>query len=255
MGKFFDEIPSFLFRWIEEQEVFWVASAPLSSDGHVNVSPKGLRGSFRIINANKVWYQDVTGSGIETISHLRENGRITILFNAFQGPPRITRLFGKGTVHEFGTPEYDALISASERKPGSRSAIVIDVHKVGTSCGYGVPYYTFQGHRTKLLDLSDKAERKDRAAGAEYLDDDGLKAYWTLENLKSIDGLDGLSGAHKSDVIPQSIYDKARDLGEKVQNGMPSAEAYWNSGNVKFVVGLLLGLLISATYVRLGRVI
>jgi len=253
MGKFFDEIPRFLFPWIEEQEVFWVASAPLSPEGHVNISPKGLRGSFRIINANKVWYEDVTGSGIETISHLRENGRITIMFNAFQGPPRITRLFGKGTVHEFGTPEYDALIPTSERKPGSRSAIVIDVHKVGTSCGYGVPYYTFKGHRTKLLDLSDKAEREDRAAGAGCPTNDGLKAYWVLENLKSIDGLDGLSTAHISDAIPQSVYDKAKE-GGKVQDGVTLVGACWSSGNAKFVAGLSLGLMISASYARWGGI-
>jgi hypothetical protein len=254
MGKFFDEIPSFLFPWIEQQEVFWVASAPLNADGHVNVSPKGLRGSFHIINANKVWYQDISGSGIETISHLRENGRITILFNAFQGPPRITRLFGKGTVHEFGTPEYNALIPISDRKPGSRSAIIIDIHKVGTSCGYAVPYYTFQGHRTKLLDYYDKKESADRAAGAECPSDDGLKAYWALKNLKSIDGLDGLSNAHKSDVIPQSVYDKAKE-GRKEQNGVGSIGAYWNRGDLKFVAGLSLGLVMSATYVRLGGVL
>lgn len=113
MGKFFDEIPEFLVSWIQKQQVFYVASAPLDANGHVNVSTKGCDGAFHIVNARKVWYEDLTGSGmpsiavayrlilstvlgVETISHLRENGRITILFNAFEGPPRIVRLFGKG---------------------------------------------------------------------------------------------------------------------------------------------------------------
>jgi len=254
MGKFFDEIPSFLFPWIEEQEVFWVASAPLSPDGHVNISPKGVRGSFHILNKNQVWYQDLSGSGIETISHLRENGRVTIMFNAFQGPPRITRLFGKGTVHEFGSPVYDQLIPVGDRKPGSRSAIVIDVHKVGTSCGYAVPYFTFQGHRTKLLDFYEKRETADRAAGADCTPDNGLRAYWALKNLRSIDGLEGLSSAHKSDVIPQCVYDKAKE-GRLVQNGTTSPAVYQNTDNVKFLAGLVLGLVVSAIYVRLGKVV
>ena len=125
MGQFFDEIPSWLFPWIEEQEVFWVASAPLSPDGHVNISPKGLRGTFRIITPNKVFYQDISGSGglsalstrnrwtgvvnllirpgIETISHLKENGRITIMLSAFQGPPEDNEVVWEG----YATSELD----------------------------------------------------------------------------------------------------------------------------------------------------
>lgn len=118
MPEFFESIPSHLIPWLLEQPIFWVASAPLSKDGHVNLSPKGLKGSFRVSNPNEVWYEDLMGSGtslsrtrldyeylnfnhettgIETVSHVRENGRITLLFCALSGPPRIIRLFGRGT--------------------------------------------------------------------------------------------------------------------------------------------------------------
>ncbi|KAG8221681.1 hypothetical protein J3R82DRAFT_1966 [Butyriboletus roseoflavus] len=139
MGIIYDEIPDKLIEWIAKQKMFWVATAALN--GHVNVSPKGCIESFHILSKNCVWYEDITGSGIETIAHMREpgNARITILFHAFEGAPRILRLFGTGTVHEFGTPGYDTLIPAASRKAGSRAAIVIDVHRVATSCGFGIP--------------------------------------------------------------------------------------------------------------------
>ena len=137
MGKFYDTIPQELTPWILKQEIFWVATAPLSPEAHVNVSPKGVRDSFHVLSPTRVWYQDLSGSGVETISHLRENGRITLMFSAFDGPPRIVRLFGVGSVHEFGTPEYEELIPPENRRPGSRAAIVIDVHKVGSVSGFG----------------------------------------------------------------------------------------------------------------------
>ncbi|KDQ23187.1 hypothetical protein PLEOSDRAFT_1024841, partial [Pleurotus ostreatus PC15] len=164
MGQFFEEIPENLITWILKQQMFWVSTAPLKSDGHVNVSPKGLEGSFHVVDSRRVWYEDLTGSGNETIAHLRENGRITILFNAFEGLPRIARLFGKGTVYEYGTPEYEELLPPSVRKPGSRAVIMVDVYKVGTSCGYAVPYYDFKGHRSKLVDMSIPMQNLDRDA-------------------------------------------------------------------------------------------
>jgi len=203
---------------------------------------------------------------VETISHLRENGRITILFNAFQGPPRICRLFGTGTVHEFGTLGYDALIPVNERKPGSRSAIIINVHKVGTvsivyffrfrsccypslqqSCGYAVPLYIFQSHRTKLLEFFDKKENAERMAPPGGVSDDGLKAYWALKNMKSIDGLEGLSVAHKACTTPQSTFDKVEEM--KPQAAL--VESRRDTGNIKFLAGLSLGIFLSAFYVRL----
>ncbi|KAI0656851.1 hypothetical protein C8Q70DRAFT_1056432 [Cubamyces menziesii] len=209
MVKFYDHIPPDLIKWLLKQEMFCVATAPLSPDGHVNLSPKGLKGSFHIISPNRVWYQDITGSGVETISHLRENGRITLMFNAFEGAPRICRLWGIGTVHEFGTPEYETFIPPEIRRPGSRAAIVIDVHKVSTSCGYSVPYYEFKGHRQALLAYYDKRERKDREDPNLHADK-GLRAYWIDENLQSIDGLPGLAVAHKSGLTPD-CRDEMRD--------------------------------------------
>ncbi|KAI8983182.1 hypothetical protein BD414DRAFT_490178 [Trametes punicea] len=202
MGQFYESIPPSLVPWLLKQEVFWVATAPLSPEGHVNVSPKGVRDSLTVVSPNRVWYQDLTGSGVETISHLRENGRITLMFSAFEGAPRIVRLFGKGTVHEYGTPGYDALIPLENRRPGSRAAIVIDVHKVGTSCGYAVPYYEFKGHRQTLLQYFDKLERADQTVPGAHAED-GLKAYWERKNLRSIDGLPGMAHAPHAERVPE----------------------------------------------------
>ncbi|KAH0828564.1 hypothetical protein J3R83DRAFT_2833 [Lanmaoa asiatica] len=158
MAIFYDEIPDKHLEWIAKQKMFWVATAALN--GHVNLSPKGCIDSFHILNKNRVWYEDMTGSGIETVAHMREpgNARITIMFHAFEGAPRIFRMWGTGTVHEFGTPEYDALIPPAARKAGSRAAIVIDVHKVATSCGFGIPQYKFIGQRSQLERFCDNLE-------------------------------------------------------------------------------------------------
>ncbi|KAF9269726.1 hypothetical protein L218DRAFT_969526 [Marasmius fiardii PR-910] len=187
MVQYYDEIPTFLIDWIKKQFVFWVATAPLSPDGHVNVSGKGIKGTFHIVNNSEVWYEDLTGS-CETMSHLRENGRITIYFNAFEGPPRIARLFGKGRVFEFGTPEYNALLPPEKRSVGSRSVVVVDVHKVATSCGYAIPFYDFKAERPKYNDVASKIEGKDWASPTDIASG-GLKEYWKKMNHTSIDGL------------------------------------------------------------------
>ncbi|KAL1940578.1 hypothetical protein VTO73DRAFT_8013 [Trametes versicolor] len=216
MGKFYESIPPEIIPWLLKQEVFWVATAPLSPEAHVNVSPKGVRDSFHIISTTRVWYQDLSGSGVETISHLRENGRVTLMFNAFDGPPRIVRLFGTGTVHEFGTPEYDALITPETRRPGSRAAIVIDVHKVGTSCGYAVPYYEFKGHRQVLLDFFATREAADQSDPNAHANK-GLKAYWEEKNMRSIDGIPGLAYAPTVERMPQ--YRKEMKPAGNAENG------------------------------------
>uniref|UniRef100_A0A0W0G3N5 Pyridoxamine 5'-phosphate oxidase putative domain-containing protein n=1 Tax=Moniliophthora roreri TaxID=221103 RepID=A0A0W0G3N5_MONRR len=161
--------------WIRD-ELFWVATAPLSD----NVSGKGVEGTFHVVDNRKVLYEDLTGSGCETISHIRENGRITVYFNAFEGPPRIARLFGKGTVYEFETPEYNDLIPPEKRKPGSRSVIMVDVHKVAKSCGYAIPFFESKSHRNKLIQWVTPKEK-------------GLKAYWAQNNSTSLDGLPGMN--------------------------------------------------------------
>ncbi|EEB93529.1 hypothetical protein MPER_07797 [Moniliophthora perniciosa FA553] len=182
MGQLLEEIPPFLIDWIKLQHIFWVSTAPLSADGHINLSGKGNDGGkFHIVNSRKVWYEDLTGSGCETISHLRENGRITIYFNAFEGPPRIARLFGKGTVYEFGTPEYNSIIPPEQRSPGSRAVIMVDVHKVGTSCGFAIPFFDFKSYRTKYDGTAIRFENSDIAAQEENIETggkEGLKSSW-----------------------------------------------------------------------------
>lgn len=153
MGQFFEAIPESLIKWILAQKVFWVATAPLSSSGHVNVSPKG-GGHFGVIDTKTFWYLDLTGSGNETISHLYEpnNGRITVMFNAFEGPPRIVRLFGHGRVLENGTPGFQTFVKKHEVKllPGARAIILVNIHQAASSCGFSVPFFEFKEWRTTL---------------------------------------------------------------------------------------------------------
>ncbi|KAG6334856.1 hypothetical protein ID866_4232 [Astraeus odoratus] len=225
MGISCDSIPDSLIEWLLKQQIFWVATAAMT--GHVNVSPKSTSGCFHIADKNKVWYEDLTGSGIETIAHLREpgNGRITILFHALEGAPRILRMWGTGVVYEFGTPEYDAFIPPEKRKAGSRAAIVINVHKVATACGFGVPLYKFQSHRTSLERLWDSFETFDRSSASPSTDlavqslskdsekvgphPKGIKAWWTTENLSSLDGLPGLQHAHQTYAVPTSAFNRS----------------------------------------------
>ncbi|GAA5839951.1 hypothetical protein JCM9279_005219 [Rhodotorula babjevae] len=229
MGAFYDQIPDSVIDWVKEQHIFWVATAPLAASGTVNVSPKGYE-SFNIVSPTAVWYLDCTGSGNETISHLREpgNGRLTIMFSAFSGPPRILRLFGTGRVYERDSAAFNALLPVGDerRLPGARAIIWLDVERVGTSCGYSIPFYQYEGDRMRLLEHFEPKEAADRA----YLDShpssppptspstttassstpstptvvpahaaasvkDGLRAYWRLKNAESVDGLPGLEAA------------------------------------------------------------
>lgn len=162
--------------WIEKQKMFFVGTAPLSSDGHVNLSPKG-GDSFRILGPLEVAYLDYTGSGAETIAHLRENGRMVIMFCAFEGAPQIFRLHGTGTAHLKGSDEYERLATHFPQNAGARAIIHLDVKRVADSCGYSVPLYEYQGDR-EVLDkwASKKGE-------------DGIVAYQQEKNLQSIDGL------------------------------------------------------------------
>ncbi len=176
MGAVHDDISPDLARWIGEQPMFFVATA--ARDGHVNVSPKGLD-TLRVLGPRKVAYLDLTGSGVETIAHLHENGRITLMWCAFEGNPRIARVHGAGAVHTFGTPAFDAFASRFPALPGRRSVIEVDVERVSTSCGYAVPIMRYEGARDRLLDWARKKG-------------DGLPDYWADKNGESIDGLPGL---------------------------------------------------------------
>jgi Pyridoxamine 5'-phosphate oxidase len=176
MAASFSEIAPDLAEWMQEQPLFFVATAP--KDGHVNVSPKGYD-TFRVLGPRRAAYLDLTGSGIETIAHLRENGRITVMFCAFAGNPRIARIHGSGRVHELGTDGYDALAPAFADLPGARAIIEIDADRISTSCGYAVP----------LMDLVEDRDRLEQWAVAKG--HDGLVAYRETKNATSIDGRPG----------------------------------------------------------------
>lgn len=176
MADTLPEISDDLATWWRAQPVFFVATAPLSGDGHVNVSPKGLD-TLRILGPSRVAYLDLTGSGAETIAHVRENGRITLMACAFSGKPRISRFYGTGTAHLLGTAEFDALAGEFPDLAGARAIIEVDVDRVTTSCGYAVPLLDTVEDRTRLLDW------------AESKGSDGLAAYRKRKNTRSIDGL------------------------------------------------------------------
>ena len=179
MGKVYAEIDARLQGFIAKQQVFFVATAPLRERGHINLSPKGLD-SFRVLAPRRVAYLDLTGSGVETIAHLRENGRIVLMFCAFAGPPKILRLHGRGSVFEPDHPEFAALRVRFPEHVGVRSVIAIDVERISDSCGYGIPVYEFTGQRETLAEW---AGRKT---------DGELEAYRAQNNAHSIDGLPGL---------------------------------------------------------------
>ncbi len=176
MGRTFDEIPVHLIDWMEEQPVFFVASAPLAVDGHVNVSPKG-GDCFRVLSPTEVAYLDLTGSGAETIAHTRENGRLTVMFCSFGDKPMILRLHGEGRAVVPGDPRWDELVGRFPPNPGTRAVITLDVARTSTSCGYTVPRMELVGPRSTLDEWADRK-------GA-----DGLAVYRTEKNATSIDGL------------------------------------------------------------------
>ncbi|ACY97148.1 MULTISPECIES: pyridoxamine 5'-phosphate oxidase family protein [Thermomonospora] len=180
MGKLYDGLDDRLRAFIARQPLFFVATAPLEG-GHINVSPKGYRDTFAVIDDRTVAYLDMHGSGAETIAHLRQNGRITVMFCSFERTPKILRLYGTGRVVTPGSAEWPALVSFFPSDiPGARSIIVVDVHRIADSCGYGVPYMDFAGDREHLKDWSRRKSPEDFAA------------YRREKNTTSIDGLPAL---------------------------------------------------------------
>src|SRR5919106_3168834 len=145
MGRVYEHIDERLAAWIGRQPMFFVASAPLDSDGHVNVSPKGPIGTLRVIDDHTVAYLDFVGSGAETIAHVRENGRIVVMFCAFDGPPKVLRLHGRAEVLP---PGHELAARFDPPEHAVRSVIRVDVERVADSCGYGVPLLRFEGKRT-----------------------------------------------------------------------------------------------------------
>lgn len=183
MGQVYEAVDGRLREFVLAQPVFFVATAPSGSDGHVNVSPKGMKGCFAVLGERRVAYVDFTGSGAETIAHLRDNGRITVMFCAFEGPPKIVRLHGRGTVVLPDDPRFGELYAAFDIDDdhGLRSVIVVDVERVSDSCGFSVPFMDYVGERPLLTQW---AQRKS---------DEELVEYRLKKNSSSIDGLPALT--------------------------------------------------------------
>ncbi|GAA3110622.1 pyridoxamine 5'-phosphate oxidase family protein [Streptosporangium carneum] len=180
MGKIHERLDDRLREFIGAQPVYFVATAP-EQGGHVNVSPKGYPDTFTVLDDTTVAYLDLDGSGVETISHLRQNGRITVMFCAFSGSPNILRLYGTGRVVVPEDPDFPQLITKFGPHPGVRSIIVVDCDRISDSCGFAVPFMSFDKDRP-LLD--EWAERKDVQQ---------RRVYRAKNNRESIDGIPGLS--------------------------------------------------------------
>src|SRR5215210_3339802 len=186
MARTHERIDEHLREWIARQPMFFVATAPLAEDGHVNVSPKGPRGTFRVLAPDRVAYLDLVGSGAETIAHLRENGRVVVMFCAFEGPPRIVRLHGRGEVVLPEDERYAALLEEAGFEettvPEARRAVVlVRVGRIASSCGYGVPLMDHVGERPHM----DASKRKRLRTGGP----DAIERYQQEHNVLSIDGL------------------------------------------------------------------
>ena len=187
MGKIFERLDEHQREWIARQRLFFVGTAPLDGEGRVNVSPKGPIGTLRVLDDHTVAYLDMVGSGAETVAHLRENGRIVVMFCAFEGPPRILRLHGTGEVITAPDPRFAALDARAgfdaphEIEAARRAVIVVEVERIADSCGYGVPLMSYEGERPHAEKW---AEKKIRVGG-----EPALTAYMAEKNSESIDGL------------------------------------------------------------------
>ncbi|MEM9620015.1 MAG: pyridoxamine 5'-phosphate oxidase family protein [Pseudomonadota bacterium] len=179
MGKTYAELTPNLVEFIEAQQLFFVGTAPLDQQGHVNISPKGMN-SLRILDTQTVAYLDVTGSGVETIAHIKENQRLVMMFCAFEGKPFILRLHGKADVIETHNPEFVQLRTEFDDLPGVRSIIRLKISRIADSCGWTVPLYKHEGTRDYYQNFAEK------------LGPDGIREGQLAANMRSIDGLAGL---------------------------------------------------------------
>jgi hypothetical protein len=178
--KVHESITGRLRDFIEAQQMFFVATAPAGPQGHVNLSPKGMLGTFRVLDEHRVAYLDYHGSGAETAAHLAENGRITLMFCAFAGAPNIVRLHGQGRVVPLTDPAWPDMLALFPSPPdvqGARSVIVVDVERVSDSCGYSVPLMSYEGDRDTLLRWNERKSPAD------------FTKYRAAKNSESIDGL------------------------------------------------------------------
>lgn len=176
MGKEHSQITLEHREFIENQKMFFVCTSPLSAKGHINLSPKGFD-CFRMLSSTRVGYLDITGSGNETSAHLLENGRITFMFCAFDGPPNILRLYGKGKTVLPGEVEWDGLAEQFTILPAPRQIIIADIYLVKSSCGFGVPLFNYEGERDHAIKWAEKKG------------EEGLEEYKKEKNMVSMDGL------------------------------------------------------------------
>jgi hypothetical protein len=199
MAKLFDAIDDKLRAFIESQPMFFVGTAPSGDGGHINLSPKGGSNLFRVTGPLGFAYVDLMGSGIETVAHLRENGRIVVMFCAFSGPPKIVRLHGRGVPVQQGDERFAEALAAfditDEQRQAVRSVIEVEVARVADSCGFVVPKMAYEGERDQLYRYADNRLRKEGP--------DAVRAYVTTRNAESIDGLTGLDPLI-DDVAPAS---------------------------------------------------
>lgn len=179
MGRVYECLDDRAVEFIRAQHIFFVATAPSGDAGLINLSPKGLD-TFAVLDDQTVAYLDLTGSGIETVAHLRQNGRITLMFCAFEGSPNILRLYGQGEAIEPGEPQWDELSARFPELPGARAVIRVQVERVSDACGFAVPLYDYEGDRSALTGW---AEKKGPEA---------VEAYKAEKNRRSLDGLPGL---------------------------------------------------------------
>ena len=181
MGVHGPVLDSSQIAFIRKSPLFFVATAPLSSDGHINCSPRPVDSRFFVNSASEIGWLDLVGSGVETVAHLKENGRIVAMFCSFSEQPQVLRIHGTGQVFEPGHVRFEEITSGSPYEPGVRAVIIIRIERVSTSCGYGVPMMNFVSHRSTIDEWLELKGTK------------GLDAYKRKNNSSSIDGLDGLN--------------------------------------------------------------
>jgi hypothetical protein len=191
MAEIHDALDETLIGFIRRQKLFFVATAPLSADGSVNVSPKGYD-SLAIIDSRTVAYVDLGGSGIETHAHLRENGRITLMFCAFEGAANILRLYGRGETCSFDEPGFAAKMALFPTFERARGVITVHIDRIADSCGWGVPFFDYRGERDQLRRWVDARPEAEWAARR------------FESNALSIDGLPGLTPAADAGARPAS---------------------------------------------------
>ncbi len=194
MGATYAECDEQLTQWVGAQRLFFVASAPSALDGHVNCSPKG-GDTLRVLGPRQLAYLDGLGSGIETVAHVRENGRIVVMLCAFEGPPRILRFHGRATVVDATDACFPDLLARFPPYPAARAVILVDITRIADSCGYGVPFYDFTGLRSDTASYVRKASDK------------ALRRYVHDNNLASLDALPALSAEAAAGVVIQRPED------------------------------------------------